>query len=136
MDKLNNVIIIDDDKHIRDACRQVLAKENYDVTEAEDGLKGLELLKKKKYNIVILDLKMPGISGMSVLKKIKENYLDTAVIIITGYATVESAVEAMKIGANDFLPKPFTPDAFKVVIKRIVEKRKLLLENIYLRKET
>ena len=135
MDKLINILVIDDDKHIRDACRQILVKDNYDVTEAEDGLKGLEFLKKKVYDIVILDLKMSGISGMSVLKKIKENYPDTAVIIITGYATVESAVEAMKIGANDFLPKPFTPDALRVIIKRVVEKRKLFFENIYLREQ-
>ena len=133
MDRLTNVLVIDDDKHIRDACCQILVKDHYDVTEAEDGLQGLEFLKNKVYDIVILDLKMPGISGMSVLKKIKENYPDTAVIIITGYATVESAVEAMKVGANDFLPKPFTPDALRVIIKRVVEKRKLIIENIYLR---
>ncbi len=133
MDRLTNVLVIDDDKHIRDACRQILVKDHYDVTEAEDGLQGLEFLKNKVYDIVILDLKMPGISGMSVLKKIKENYSDTVVIVITGYATVESAVEAMKIGANDFLPKPFTPDALRVIIKRVVEKRTLLIENIYLR---
>lgn len=133
MDRLTNILVIDDDKHIRDACCQILVKDHYDVTEAEDGLQGLEFLKNKVYDIVILDLKMPGISGMSVLKKIKENYPDTVVIVITGYATVESAVEAMKIGANDFLPKPFTPDALRVIIKRVVEKRKLLIENIYLR---
>ncbi len=133
MDRLTNILVIDDDKHIRDACRQILVKEHYEVTEAKDGLRGLEFLKNKVYDIVILDLKMPGISGMSVLKKIKENYLDTAVIIITGYATIESAVEAMKIGANDFLPKPFTPDSLRLIIKRVVEKRKLLIENIYLR---
>ncbi|MBC8416584.1 MAG: sigma-54-dependent Fis family transcriptional regulator [Candidatus Cloacimonetes bacterium] len=133
MDRLTNVLVIDDDKHIRDACRQILVKDHYDVTEAEDGLQGLEFLKNKVYDIVILDLKMPGISGISVLKKIKENYPDTVVIVITGYATVESAVEAMKIGANDFLPKPFTPDALRVIIKRMVEKRTLLIENIYLR---
>jgi DNA-binding NtrC family response regulator len=135
MDRLTNVLVIDDDKYIRDACRQILVKDHYRVTEAEEGLQGLEFLKKEVYDIVILDLKMPGISGMSVLKKIKENHLDTAVIIITGYATVESAVEAMKIGANDFLPKPFTPDALRVIIKRVVEKRKLLIENIYLREQ-
>jgi DNA-binding NtrC family response regulator len=135
MDRLTNVLVIDDDKCIRDACRQILVKDHYRVTEAEEGLQGLEFLKKEVYDIVILDLKMPGISGMSVLKKIKENHLDTAVIIITGYATVESAVEAMKIGANDFLPKPFTPDALRVIIKRVAEKRKLFLENIYLREQ-
>jgi DNA-binding NtrC family response regulator len=135
MDRLTNVLVIDDDKYIRDACRQILVKDHYRVTEAEEGLQGLEFLKKEVYDIVILDLKMPGISGMSVLKKIKENHLDTAVIIITGYATVESAVEAMKIGANDFLPKPFTPDALRVIIKRVAEKRKLFLENIYLREQ-
>ncbi|HHE37344.1 MAG TPA: sigma-54-dependent Fis family transcriptional regulator [Candidatus Cloacimonetes bacterium] len=135
MDKNFNILIIDDDKHLRDGCKQTLIRSKYIVKEAENGKKGLELLKKKVFDIVILDLKMPGMNGMEVLKKIRDNYPETVVVIITGYATIESAVEAMKIGASDFLPKPFTPEALRIIIKRMVEKRKLLLENIYLREQ-
>ncbi len=133
MDKNINILVIDDDKYIRDACRQILNRNQYNVFEAEDGYKGLELLKKQDFDIIILDLKMPGIDGMNVLKRIMKDYPDIVVIVITGFATVESAVEAMKIGANDFLPKPFSPDELRVIINRVAEKRKLMLENIYLR---
>ena len=133
MDKNINILVIDDDKYIRDACSQILNRNKYNVIEAEDGYKGLELLKKQDFDIIILDLKMPGIDGMTVLKRIMNNYPGIVVIVITGFATVESAVEAMKIGANDFLPKPFSPDELRVIINRVAEKRKLMLENIYLR---
>jgi DNA-binding NtrC family response regulator len=133
MNKNINILVIDDDKYIRDACRQILNRNQYNVFEAEDGYKGLELLKKQDFDIIILDLKMPGIDGMNVLKRIMKDYPDIVVIVITGFATVESAVEAMKIGANDFLPKPFSPDELRVIINRVAEKRKLMLENIYLR---
>ncbi|MCK4311865.1 MAG: response regulator, partial [Candidatus Cloacimonetes bacterium] len=108
MDKNINILVIDDDKHMRDGCHQILRKSQYKVALAEDGYQGLEFMKNKVFDLVILDLRMPGIDGMEVLKKIKNNNPDTFVIVITGYASVESAVQAMKIGANDFLPKPFT----------------------------
>lgn len=130
-----NILVIDDEAHMRDACLQILSKSKYKVDVAEDGYKGLELMKKKVFDVVILDMKMPGIDGMKVLKKIKNSYSDTIVIVITGYATVESAVQAMKIGAYDFIPKPFSPDELRIIIRRVAEKRKLVLENIYLKEQ-
>ena len=135
MDKNIDVLVIDDDEFMRDGCSQILRESRYKIVLAEDGFQGLELFKNKVFDIIILDLKMPGIDGMEVLKKIKSSNPDTFVIVITGYASVESAVQAMKIGANDFLPKPFTPAALRIIVKRAVEKRKLLLENIYLREQ-
>ena len=120
---------------MRDSCLQILAGKPYQVDTASSGNEALDFMKKAFFDIVILDLKMPGLSGMEVLKKIKEDNPETIVIVITGFATVESAVEAMKGGAYDFLPKPFNPDELRVVVRRAAEKRKLRIENLYLQTE-
>ena len=130
-----NILVIDDEESIRDACEQALSGDDIRVEAAKNGLEGLSLLKGKYFDIIILDLKMPGLSGMDVLKKIKENNPETMVIVITGYATIESAVEAMKYGAYDFIPKPFTPDSLRAIVKRALDRRELALENVLLRSE-
>lgn len=130
-----NILIIDDEEGIRDSCSQLLERRGHNVDTAENGEEGLELLNKSGFDIVILDLKMPGIGGIEVLNRIKEDNPEIIVIVITGYATVESAVKAMKLGAYDFLPKPFTPDELNVTIKRAEEKMKLQLKNLYLQEE-
>jgi len=129
------ILVIDDDESMRDSCRQALARKASRVEVAEDGLSGLEILKKEAFDLVILDLKMPGLSGMEVLNRIKQEYPDVVVVVITGYATVESAVEAMRHGAYDFLPKPFTPESLRVIVERALDTRELVLENILLRSE-
>ena len=130
-----NILVVDDEETMRDSCRQILSGIRCHARVAEDGYEGLELMRKESFDTVILDLKMPGLSGMEVLKKIKEDDPEAIVIVITGYATVDSAVEAMKSGAYDFLPKPFTPDELRVIVRRALEKRKLALENLYLRRQ-
>ena len=130
-----HILVIDDEEAMRDSCQQTLLREGNKVEVAEDGIIGLAVLEKESFDVVILDLKMPGLSGMEVLKKIKEKDPEIVVIVITGYATVDSAVEAMKSGAYDFVPKPFTPDSLRVIVRRALEKRKLSLENILLRAE-
>ncbi len=132
---LANILVIDDEEVMRDSCKQILSRQGHHIKLAEDGYQGLALLKEKSFDLVILDLKMPGIDGMKVLEKIKESSPETAVVVITGYATVESAVEAMKRGAYDFLPKPFTPEEFRLIVERVLEKKSLILEDIYLRQE-
>ncbi len=127
-----HILVIDDEEIIRDSCVQVLSSDECDVQTAEDGQKGLELIRERLYDIVVLDLKMPGVSGMEVLKEIRTHFPETLVVVITGYASVESAVEAMREGAYDFIPKPFTPDEIRFIVKRAVEKRRLRLENLYL----
>ena len=135
MAKKANILVIDDEETMRDSCRQALSRNGNRVEVAEDGLKGLAMLAKESFDLIILDLKMPGLSGMEILKKIKEADPEAMVIVITGYATVESAVEAMKRGAYDFIPKPFTPDTLRVIVKRALDKRALALENVLLRGE-
>lgn len=130
-----NILIIDDEEAIRDSCSQVLEKEGYAVKGAEDGRTGLQFFKQELFHAVLLDLKLPGLGGMEILSTFHEDNPETPVIIITGYASLESAVEAMKKGAFDYLAKPFSPDALRVIIKKALKSRKILLENLYLRKE-
>ncbi len=135
MAKKANILVVDDEATMRDSCRQALSRDGNRVEVAEDGLKGLAMLAKESFGLIILDLKMPGLSGMEVLKEIKDSDPEAMVIVITGYATVEFAVEAMKRGAYDFIPKPFTPDSLRVIVKRALDKRTLALENVLLRDE-
>ena len=135
MSRHANILVIDDEETMRDSCQQTLSRHGNRVKVAEDGLKGLAMLEKESFDLVILDLKMPGLSGMRVLRKIKREDTEIAVVVITGYATVESAVEAMKNGAYDFIPKPFTPDGLRAIVNRALEKRELTLENVLLRTE-
>jgi len=129
------ILVIDDEESMRDSCFQALTRVGFRAETAEDGSIGLEKIKETKPDLVLIDLKMPGISGMDVLEKVKEIDPNIISVVITGYATVESAVEAMKKGAYDFLPKPFTPEELRIIISRGLERRKLILETESLRKE-
>ena len=129
------IVIIDDEEVVLDSCTLILEGGDYSVTTASNGALGLKLVEENQPDLVFVDLKMPGIPGIEVLEKITESNPTIVSIVITGYATVTSAVEAMKIGAYDFLPKPFTPDEFRLITKRGLERRKLMLETIALRKE-
>ena len=135
MDDQGQIIIIDDEQVVLDSCRDILASSNYSVLTASDGTAGLKIIKEIQPDLVFVDLKMPGITGMQVLEKVQEFDPTIVTVVITGYATINSAVEAMKHGAYDFLPKPFTPAEFRMITKRSLEKRKLILEAQSLRRE-
>jgi signal transduction histidine kinase len=128
-------VVIDDEEVVLDSCRDILAGGNYHIVTAKDGTLGLKLVQESQPDIVFVDLKMPGISGFEVLGRICAFDPTIVTIVITGYATVGSAVEAMKKGAYDFLPKPFTPDQLRLITRRGLEKRNLVLETIALRRE-
>jgi len=123
-----SVLVVDDEQDIRDGSERILTRVGFHVLKASRGDEALEMLPKEKVSIVLLDLKMPGMDGMEVLKHIRTMDETILVIIITGYATVETAIEAMKRGAYDFISKPFTPDQLRIVVNRAWEK-------IYLRQE-
>ncbi len=129
------ILIIDDEKVIREGVGRALSKRGYEIAKAEDGNRGLELLKEQDFNIVLTDLMMPGIDGFAVLDWIRENQPHVEVIVITGFATVSKAVTAMKQGAFDFVGKPFTPDYIRVVIDRAIDKLALKAETEQLREE-
>ncbi len=129
------ILVVDDDKSMRDACHQILARQGFQVEEAASARQGLILLERRSFDVVLLDLVMPDLDGLDALKKIKSLDANCEVIIITGYGSISTAVEAMKAGAFHFLSKPFAPDDLRTVITRALEKRRLNLENIYLRQE-
>ena len=129
------ILIIDDEIAIRDSCSQVLAKDGYRTETSEDGDSGLQKISHIKPDLVLVDLKMPGMSGMELLEKTRDIDPNIVFVVITGYATIESAVEAMKHNAYDFLPKPFTPDQLRIIVKRGLERRILALESARLRQE-
>jgi two-component system, OmpR family, phosphate regulon sensor histidine kinase PhoR len=120
------ILVIDDEQRIREGCFKILIKENCLVELAESGERGLEMLAENYYDIILTDLMMPGISGMEVIAKVREQHLDTVVIVITGFATLEHSIEAMKKGAFDFIPKPFTPEQLRVVVGKAVEMTRTL----------
>ncbi|MFC1547072.1 sigma-54-dependent transcriptional regulator [Candidatus Neomarinimicrobiota bacterium] len=129
------ILVIDDEEAMRDSSAQVLTKAGFQVETAENGELGLRKVNEQSFDIILLDLKMPGLHGEKVLRRIREIDPEMIVIIITGYASVESAVETLKQGAYDYVPKPFTPEDLRLVVRRALEKRALSLENIYLRDE-
>ena len=132
MPRQANILIIDDDKAIRDSCCHVLTYDGYRVETAEDGDSGLQKIREVKPDLVLIDLKMPGINGMELLEKIRNIDANIVSVVITGYATVESTVEAMKLNAYDFLCKPFTPKQLRVVVKRglaqLIDEKKISTE--------
>jgi two-component system response regulator HydG len=130
-----HILVIDDDKAMRDACFQILSRQGYRVELAASAKQGLTLLERLSFETILLDLVMPDMDGLEALKKIRALDPDVEVIIITGYGTIQSAVESIKAGAFHFLSKPFVPDDLRNLVSRALGKRRLDLENLYLRQE-
>jgi signal transduction histidine kinase/CheY-like chemotaxis protein len=125
MNEKAKILVVDDEKIIRDGCYRVLSGKGYEVITAENGQAALDILAKDTVDIILLDLKMPVMSGEEVLEITGKKYPDIPVIIITGHGTVDTAVECMKKGAYDFITKPFQIDQFLLIITRADEKRNL-----------
>jgi len=109
MDK-RRILVIDDEAIVRVSCERVLRPEGYDVVVTPKGTDAIELLEREKFDLVLTDLKMPDMDGLEVLKHIKEKWPEIIVIIITGYGTISTAVQAIKMGAYEYIEKPFTPE--------------------------
>jgi two-component system, sensor histidine kinase and response regulator len=119
------IVVIDDDYAMRLSCRQILVKAGFEVEVFEDGTQGLVGISELKPALVVVDLKMPGLSGMDVIRRVREIDPEIVLVVITGYATIGTAVEAMKSGAYDFLPKPFKPEELRLIVARGLERRHL-----------
>lgn len=130
-----NILVVDDDEIVRESFLEWLREDGYHVEAAEDGFKALEKFKERSWNIALVDLKMPKMDGLELMEKIKEIRPETQVIIITAYATVNTAVQAIKVGAYDYLVKPFNPEELSLIIKRLVESQSMIKEISHLRKE-
>ena len=123
------VLVVDDEPAICKNCMKILEKAGYDVASALNGQEALSLTAQTEFQVVVTDLKMSRLGGMEVLRRVKETAPDTMVIVITGFSTVSSAVEVMKLGAFDYLPKPFTPDELRTVVGQAIQARARLLQN-------
>jgi signal transduction histidine kinase len=130
-----HILVTDDDEVARDSARVLLSRWGYRVTLADCGEKGLEALKADPPDLLVVDLQMPGISGLEVLEAVREFDPAIVCIMVTGFATLQSAMDAMKQGAYDFLPKPFSPDELKLAVNRGLERRFLERETQKLREE-
>ena len=120
-DILARILIVDDEDVVLKSCLRILQKLDYEVETAYSGQTALDLMEKKQYDIVLTDLMMPGMDGMQLLEEIKNRYPEVIVIIFTGFATVETARQALKAGAFDYIPKPFTPEELRTVIVNAVK---------------
>ncbi len=121
MNEEKRLLIIDDEDIVLKSCERILRNESYIIDTAYSGEDGLKKINEQKYDLVITDLMMPGMSGMDVLKTVKDENIDVTVVIFTGYATAETAREALKMGAFDYIPKPFTPEEFRDVIHNAIK---------------
>ncbi len=132
---MRKILVIDDEQNIRKMLSRVLSPEGFIVKEANNGLEALKRLQEENYSLVLLDLKMPGLNGIETLKEIRENDLNLPVIMMSAYGSIPEAVEAMKLGALDYLIKPFDIEELKIIIKRAIKQYELEVENIYYREE-
>jgi len=128
------ILFLDDETEILSIVEQYLGGHGYQVTVSDNGAKALALAREKVFDIIFTDLKMPEVGGLELLRAVKETSPETEVIILTGYGTVDSAVEALKLGSYDYLQKPIEFERLKILIDRIIEKQALQKENILIKK--
>jgi len=129
------ILVVDDEEIVIRSCLRILGGGDYEVEAVQDGWEALKKIDENHYDVLILDIMMPKIDGLEVLQRVKESHPDIDVIMITGLSQIDTAVRAMKLGAFDYLPKPFDPDELKLVVERALERRQLLRENLDLRTE-
>lgn len=133
MDEKMSIMVVDDEEIVRESLFHWFKKYGHVVDTASSGFEALDKLEKYPFQLLFVDIKMPEMDGIELLEKVKTEYPDTIVIIITAYGSIESAVKAMRIGASDYLLKPFKPDQLSLVMERISHQKKLLFEHNYLK---
>ena len=129
------ILVVEDDEYVLGSIKSVLDDEGYRVSTASNGLEALSFYRKEPFDLVISDLKMPQMDGFELLKQLKLEYPEIFLIMMTAYGSVRTAVEAMKIGAYDYLTKPVSAEEMRLVVQRVFEKQNLIIENMTLRKE-
>ncbi|NOY65178.1 MAG: response regulator [Nitrospirae bacterium] len=127
------ILVIDDDEIAKDVVVSLLMKEGFSVTSARDGLEGIKEIRTKDFDLIITDLKMPGADGIEVLKEAKRLKRNVLVVIITAYGTLENAIEAIRLGAYDYITKPFKLQELLILVENAMKKHELMKENEELR---
>ncbi|MCX5670965.1 MAG: sigma-54 dependent transcriptional regulator [Planctomycetota bacterium] len=126
-----HILVVDDDPMVRRSCERILG-DRYALTMAQDGREGLAALQGRTFDLALVDLKLPDVSGLDLLKRAPDGYPDMPIIIITGYSTIRNAVEAIKMGAFDYVAKPFSPDELEAAVEKALRERRLLKDYHYL----
>jgi DNA-binding NtrC family response regulator len=129
------ILIVDDEEIVIRSCLRILDGDEFQVESVRDGREALSKVEENSYDVMILDVMMPNIDGLEVLRRVKETHPNVDVIMITGLSQIDTAVQAMKLGAFDYISKPFEPDELKLVVQRALERRRLLQENLTLKSE-
>jgi two-component system, NtrC family, nitrogen regulation response regulator NtrX len=132
---MSNILIVDDETGIRDSLAGVLTDEGYSASSVESGEAALDVLRKTEFDVVLLDIWLPGIDGLETLERIRELDNEPEVIMISGHGTIETAVRATKLGAYDFLEKPLSIDKTLILVKNAIDAKKLRRENVDLKKQ-
>ena len=129
------ILVIDDEPLMREFIEEAMTRAGYRVVSSGNGVEGVEFIKNQPFDLIITDLKMSPVDGMEVLGETVKISPETPVIIMTAYATIDTAIEALKKGAVDYLIKPFTPEVIEIAVKRVLDKVKMSAENKFLRSE-
>ncbi|MEI8366418.1 MAG: sigma-54 dependent transcriptional regulator [Parachlamydiaceae bacterium] len=132
---IEKILVVDDELLVRNFLAETLRRKNFEVVTAENGTKAINLMKETTFDMVITDMKLPNLTGIDVLRKAKEISPNTIVVIITAFGSIENAVDAMRLGAFNYLIKPFSPDTIEALIEKAKEHLALLHENQYLRQQ-
>ncbi len=135
MEQKVSILVVDDEEIVRESLSSWLEEDGYEVVTAENGARALERLPERDWTLLLVDLKMPGMDGIQLMEEVRKVRPDLVILIMTAFATVDTAVNAMKKGAYDYLVKPFNPEDLSLSIRKIVEHQKLVQENVFLRKE-
>uniref|UniRef100_A0A7V6A3J2 Sigma-54-dependent Fis family transcriptional regulator n=1 Tax=Desulfobacca acetoxidans TaxID=60893 RepID=A0A7V6A3J2_9BACT len=135
MDRHASILVVEDDRAQREALQEILHQEGYDLETVPDGETGLKRLQEQGYDLVLTDLSLPGIGGLDILRFLVHHQPHCLCIIVTGYATVKNSVDAMRLGAYDYLPKPVDPQELRLVVQRALEHQRLQQENLQLKKQ-
>ena len=133
MDEKMSIMIVDDELIVRESFLHWFEKLGHKVESAASGIEALEKLEKLPFDLLFVDIKMPGMDGIELLGKVKEEYPDTIVVIITAYGSIDTAVNAMKMGAADYLLKPFKPDQLSLVMEKVTHQKRLVSEYKYMK---
>ena len=123
------ILLVDDDKNTANGLRKILLQDGYDTGCTYTGKEALDLIETEHFDIVITDMKLPDISGFSIIEKVKKKDIDIAVVMITAFSSIQTAIDAMKKGADDYLTKPVNIEELELILKKIWEKRLLILQN-------
>src|SRR2546421_4028785 len=129
------LLVADDERSMRELLELVFKREGHQVTVVSNGREALEAMQKSSFDLIITDVKMPDLTGIELLRAVREQSPETMVIMMTAFATINSAREAFKLGADDFIQKPFDVDEFKLIVRKALEKRDLRQENALLKRE-